>query len=77
MALGKAIGRLARLVRSASGGSGSAGRLEEGPRSAFELVTRRGLDDLVRDFERLEVKVNGLIFGVALTFILEVWKSFR
>ena len=78
MALGKAIGRLARQIRSASGGSGlAAGRLEEGPRSAFELVTRRGLDDLVRDFDRLEVKVNGLIFGVALTFILEVWKSFR
>ena len=74
MALGKAIGRLARQVRQRSG---VAGRLEEGPRSAFELVTRRGLDDLVRDFDRLEVKVNGLIFGVALTFILEVWKSFR
>jgi hypothetical protein len=74
MALGKAIGRLARQVRQRSA---SAGSLEEGPRSAFELVTRRGLDDLVRDFERLEVKVNGLIFGVALTFILEVWKSFR
>ncbi len=72
MALGKAIGRLARQVRQRS-----AGGLEEGPRSAFELVTRRGLDDVVRDFERLEVKVNGLIFGVALTFILEVWKSFR
>ncbi len=77
MTLGKAIGRLARRVRSASGGSGQTGGLEEGPRSAFELVTRRGLDDVVRDFERLEVKVNGLIFGVALTFILEVWKSFR
>ncbi len=74
MALGKAIGRLARQVRQRSGGTG---RLDEGPRSAFELVTRRGLDDLSRDFDRLEVKVNGLIFGVALTFILEVWKSFR
>ena len=70
MALGTAIGRLARRVRARSGG-----KLDEGPRSAYELVTRRGLDDLVRDFERLEVKVNGLLFGVALTFFLEVWKA--
>ena len=76
MALGKAIGRLARQLRERTGAA-AAGRLDEGPRSAFELVTRRGLDDLVKDFDRLEVKVNGLIFGVALTFVLEVWKSFR
>jgi hypothetical protein len=76
MALGRAIGRLARQVRERPSPPTISG-LEEGPRSAFELVTRRGLDDLVKDFERLEVKVNGLLFGVALTFVLEVWKSFR
>ena len=76
MVLGKAIGRLARQIRGRAG-VGTAGGLEQGPSSAFELVTRRGLDDLVRDFDRLEAKVHGVIFGVALTFLLEVWKSFR
>jgi hypothetical protein len=77
MALGRAIGRLARQARQRSLDQRPVSGLEEGPRSAFEMVTRRGLDDLVKDFERLEMKVNGLIFGVALTFVLEVWKSFR
>lgn len=51
--------------------------LDEGPMTAFEMVTRRGLDDLSRDFERLEGKVNGLIFGVTMTFLIEIWKAFR
>lgn len=87
--LGTAIGRLARrignrqMAEAAAGagggrvGSRPGGQVEEGPRSAYEMVTRRALNDLTRDFERLEVKVNGLLFGVALTFVLEVWKSFR
>ena len=73
MSLGRAIGRLAKRVGRPAG----AARIDEGPRSAYELVTRRALEDLARDFDRLEVKVNGVIFGVMLTFILEVWKSFR
>ncbi len=82
MTLGRAVGRLVRQVergsRAAVGaGQPAARQLDEGPRSAYELVTRRALDDLVRDFDRLEGKVNGLIFGVVLTFGLEVWKSFR
>jgi hypothetical protein len=79
MTLGQAIGRLARQVRQerAAEPRGEQRRIDEGPRSAYELVTRRALEDLARDFERLESKVNGLIFGVLLTFILEVWKSFR
>lgn len=74
MSLGRAIGRLAKRAGQARG---EPKRIDEGPRSAYELVTRRALDDLTKDFERLEGKVNGLIFGVLLTFILEVWKSFR
>lgn len=79
MALGRTIGRLLRQMRSRPDGQAVSGqsRIDEGPRSAYELVTRRALDDLVKDFERLETKVNGVIFGVLLTFFLEVWKSFR
>jgi hypothetical protein len=75
MALGKSIARLAG--RLGPGAWAGEARIDEAPRSAYELVTRRALDDLTRDFERLETKVNGLIFGVVLTFGVEVWKSFR
>ena len=74
MALGAAIGR---LVKRLGGRRADGERVAEGPRSAYELVTRRALDDLTRDFERLETKVDGLIFGVVLTFAVEVWRSFR
>jgi hypothetical protein len=74
MALGTVIARLAKRLRA---DRPIGDRVAEGPRSAYELVTRRALDDLTRDFERLETKVNGLIFGVVLTFAVEVWKSFR
>ncbi len=77
MSLGKAIGRLAKQAGSRAGGSSRPSGIDERPRSAYELVTRRALEDLSRDFDRLESKVNGVIFGVVLTFALEVWKSFR
>lgn len=44
---------------------------------AFGLVTRRALEDLAKDFDRLENKINGVIFGVVLTFMVELWKTFR
>ncbi len=74
MTLGKAIGRLAKQVGSRRA---QPARIDEGPTSAYELVTRRALEDLARDFDRLESKLHGVIFGVVLTFALEVWKSFR
>lgn len=49
--------------------------LEERPGCAFGLVTRKGLEDLSKDFERLESKINGLIFGVVVTVLLQTWKA--
>lgn len=49
--------------------------VEEGPGCAFGLVTRKGLEDLSKDFERLESKINGLIFGVVVTVLLQTWKA--
>lgn len=49
--------------------------VEEKAACAFGLVTRKGLEDLARDFDRLEVKINGLIFGVVATLLIQVWKS--
>jgi hypothetical protein len=77
MALGKAVLRLAKRLGHGGRAETRETRIDEAPRSAYELVTRRALDDLTRDFERLETKVNGLSFGVVLTFGVEVWKSFR
>lgn len=58
--------------------NGLAGRhVDERPGCAFGLATRRGLDDLGKDFERLEAKVNGLLFGVAATLLVELWRSWR
>ncbi|MCL5074202.1 MAG: hypothetical protein M1136_00910 [Chloroflexi bacterium] len=51
--------------------------IDERPGCAYGLVTRRGLDDLSQDFERLELKINGLIGGVVLTFFLELWKAWH
>jgi hypothetical protein len=44
---------------------------------AFGLATRRGLDDLGKDFDRLEAKVNGLLFGVGATLLVEIWRGWR
>lgn len=46
-----------------------------GEPSAYEQVTRRGLEDLTREVERLELKVNALLVGVASTLLVEVVKA--
>jgi len=51
--------------------------VDERPGCAFGLATRRGLDDLTKDFERLESKVNGLLCGVAATLLVELWRAWR
>ncbi|MCL5263695.1 MAG: hypothetical protein M1343_00595 [Chloroflexi bacterium] len=69
MVLTKAMAEMARKKRDAQG------MVEDKAGCAFGLVTRRGLEDLSKDFERLEGKINGLLFGVVATLILQVWKS--
>ena len=48
----------------------------EAPASAYEMVTRRAVDDLEREIGRIDVKINTLMVGVTLTFGVEVWKAF-
>ena len=49
--------------------------LDERPRSAYELVTRRGLDDLARRVDSVDAKVNGLLVGMAVLVVAEVVKE--
>lgn len=49
--------------------------IDEGPGCAFGLVTRKGLDDLAGDVERLEGKINGILLGVVVTVLLQAWKT--
>ena len=49
--------------------------LDERPRSAYELVTRRGLDDLARRVDSIDAKMNGLLVGMAVLVVAEVVKE--
>lgn len=68
MATSKAMAERSAQVRTKS-------VLDDGPGCVFGLVTRKGLDDLTKDFERLEGKINGIIFGVVVTVLLQAWKT--
>ena len=46
------------------------------PLSAYELVTRRAVDDLERELARIDTKVNALVVGMVATLIAEVWRAF-
>ncbi|MBI4317392.1 MAG: hypothetical protein HY675_02790 [Chloroflexi bacterium] len=71
MGLSKAMAELARNRKK------EIHTVDDRPGCAFGLVTRRALEDLAKDFDRLENKINGVIFGVVLTFMVELWKTFR
>jgi len=43
--------------------------------SSFEQVTRRGLDDLTRQVDRVERELNGLLFGVAGSILIELYRA--
>jgi hypothetical protein len=46
------------------------------PLSAYELVTRRAVEDLERELGRIDTKVNALIVGMVATLVAEVWRAF-
>jgi hypothetical protein len=46
------------------------------PLSAYELVTRRAVEDLERELGRIDTKVNALIVGVVATLVAEIWRAF-
>jgi hypothetical protein len=47
---------------------------EAGP-SPYEQVTRRGLDDLTRQVERIETKVNGILFAVVGSILIDLYRT--
>lgn len=69
-------GRLAAAVRR-------HGRRTSGPKdgsaevapSPYEQVTRRGLDDLTRQVERIETKVNGILFAVVGSLLIDLYRT--
>ena len=42
--------------------------------SAYEQVTRRGLDDLQAQVNRMETKLNGVLTAVVGGILLEIYK---
>ncbi len=74
-ALAEALRRWRQAGEGADGGEGRG--VDERAGCAFGLVTRRALDDLEGGFRRLEAKIDGLLFAVALAVVLELWKAWR
>ena len=50
--------------------------IAEEPLTAYELVTRRAVEDLEREIGRIDVKVNALVVGMLATLVAEVWRTF-
>ena len=66
--------RLRRQLRRFVGRRGPAAADASGV-SAYEQVTRRGLDDLTRDVERIELKVNGILVAVGSAVLIEIFRA--
>ena len=43
--------------------------------SAYEQVTRQGLDDLIRQVERLETKLNGILLALAGSLLIDLYRA--
>ena len=75
---GRRLGATLRRLLAGRAGPHSpapdSAHLPEGPRSAYELVTRQALVDLTRVVDRLETKVTGLLFGVVLAVVVDLFK---
>ena len=65
--------RAALRRRAASEGAlGASGAIDEKPRTAHELVTRRMVDELRDDLAELKSRVNGLIWAVVGAGVLQI-----
>ena len=69
-----ALGRAVRRIGRAMPVPGPSGRLEPPP-SSFEQVTRRGLEDLTRQVERLELKINGVFLAMIAAMLAELYRA--
>ena len=55
----------------------TAGRsIRRDPLTAYELVTRRAVEDMERELARIDMKVNALVVGMVGTFAAEIWRAF-
>ena len=43
--------------------------------TSYEQVTRRGLEDLKRQVDRIERELTGLLFGVAGSVLVEIHRA--
>ena len=50
--------------------------VELAPGSTYEAVTRQALDDLRAQVDRIEARLNAVLFGVAATLAIELWRAF-
>jgi hypothetical protein len=64
---------IAKIGRAVSQGR-EAAETREAP-SSFEQVTRRGLEDLTRQVERLELKINGVFLAMLGALLAELYRT--
>ena len=50
-------------------------KVDPAPACAFGLVVSTRISELEKGFERVESKINGLIFAVVLTAIVEIARA--
>ncbi len=46
------------------------------PGSTYEAVTRQSVDDLRAQVDRIEARLNAVLFGVAASLAIELWRAF-
>jgi hypothetical protein len=46
------------------------------PGSTYEVVTRQAVDDLRAQVDRIEARLNAVLFGVAASLAIELWRAF-
>jgi len=68
-------GALARAVRRLVGRLGRPGRAAGSEPTAYEQVTRKGLEDLSREVERLEMKINAMMLAVFSAVVVEIYRT--
>lgn len=66
-----------RVLGRRSSASRTSRAVDDRPGCAFGLALDRTVQDLVKDFDRLETKVNGVLFGVVTTLLVELWRGWR
>lgn len=72
--LAGAVGSLARRFRAHDEERVELSRFAEEAPSAYEQVTRQALEDLVRQVDRLETKLNGILLGLAGSLLIDLYR---